>query len=923
MHTALPYRPPCAGWRPALGPGGCFQHWRRREAYFPVYSNDTKDTSNNVPAARVAAWASKVDGELVVDRADCATGSGKKEVSYNCLTLMPDRTKNLAHCLKVGWKGVQARKFWHGRVPFTSWEDGDCTTTEVDATAPGTRYLAFTKEMSWEVQSYVCLDGGNGVTKVTAGSSYQRTTTIGRTTGLATSSNCEKSWSESYEGSSSVCPDRSGENDSSEEWEPLQSKHPDGPPMPDQVCGGYFVGMQDFIDWLEIGWVINTGRAAALAQQGATIATYTLSCSPKPPNTFDISLVVSVTLTLSTAYDAAALRSDLAELLAEWDLTDDAVYPWRYDMALTTCPLVTRNEVEQARSPEFIFTELDDCDEIDPILADPLASYIDGSIRGAPFEDGYPAVFSEDTVAEDFDSEDIEESAIQLSVTAQHLDSVEGFDADDVSRGAGTEGVDYTFDADCQKVELTPNGPGYTNPLLPVNAGDYITVTYDRQNDDTGGLFNFFYEHPTTHLYGQWSAGSIPHSATQWTPDDKISSLPPGAWLKVMDGGALWGQKYAEIKNPWHSLDWFGPSGARREDVVDTDPRWPNAWPIDGDRGCTFEEGSGTVTVTLDSAAQYLAVGDLVDFTTADGLTVDSNSGSGYEVASIGSGTFTYAGAAPGATYTRVKSHGAPGFWWHDTDGKGDFLKNEWRFNYRDVSSALDPDKEVRAAQLLYYGMPREVINYTCQTKCLAFSRCSPSVMCFSPNAEVDDFEHGATYDFDEEGEFVPDVKFGALWIGTFRQIMDDLWFTADPEDVEDDGGCGSTVKDPTAPHRMVVEARATVPAAWISGDAGPAPGTYYTTDIGDPVGFTLRDGQYRLFLELEDMQFDGNDGIVQLPIDDMLDPIGEPWMPWRLWTALRTCICSEGIFADDYEDILTAWICGADPTICSGHYPA
>jgi hypothetical protein len=878
-----------------------------------------------VPAPRVAAWASKVDGELVVDRAACATGEGKKEVSYNCLTLMPDRTKNLARCLKVGWKGVQARVFWHGRVPFTSWEDGDCTTSEVDATAPSTRYLAFKKELSWEGKTYVCSDGSGGITLDTYGSTYERTTTIDKNTGLATSSGCSKSHYATYTGSNGTCPDLSGSNFSEAVWTPLEDEVSGAPAMPSQVCGGYWIGMQALIDWLETGWVINSGRAAALAEQGATSATYTLECTPKPPNVSDVSLVIHGALTLSSPYDKDDLRADLDALLEEWDLTDDAVYPWRYDEALTTCPLVTRNEVEYSRSPEFIFDEYDDCDAIDPILADANASYIDGSIRGAPFEDGYPALFSEDTVAEDFDSEDIEASAIQLPVTAHHVDSVEGFDSADQTRGVGTEGVDYTFDADCQKVELTPNSPGYTNPLLPVNAGDYVTVTYDRQKDDTGGLFNFFYEHPTTHLYGQWSTGNIPHSASQWTPDDKINSLPPGAWLKIMDGGALWGQKYAEIKNPWHSLDWFGPSGVRREDLVDTDPRWPNAWPIEGDRGCSAAVDGESIKVTLDSAALWLRVGDTVDFTNAAGVVTEAN----IEVTYIdGSGDgagpglwFKFSGSLP--TGTRVKSHGAPGFWWHDTDGKGDFLKNEWLFNYRDISSALDPDEEVRAEQLLYYSMPRAVSSYTCQTKCLAFSRCSPSVMCFSPNTEVDDFEHGATYDFDESGQFMPDVKYGALWIGTFRQIMNDLWFTADPEAVEDDGGCGSTVEDPTAPHRMVVEARATVPAAWISGDAGPAPGTYYTTAIGDPVGFTLRDGEYRLFLELEDMQADGNDGVVQIPIEDMLEEIGEPWMPWRLWTAMRTCICNAGMFASDYADILTAWICGDDPTVCSGHYPA
>jgi len=43
---------------------------------------------------------------------------------------------------------------------------------------------------------------------------------------------------------------------------------------------------------------------------------------------------------------------------------------------------------------------------------------------------------------------------------------------------------------------------------------------------------------------------------------------------------------------------------------------WPNAWPIEGDRGATFQDiGGGTIRVTLDAAAEYLRVGDKVDFT--------------------------------------------------------------------------------------------------------------------------------------------------------------------------------------------------------------------------------------------------------------------------------------------------------------------
>lgn len=934
MNTGAPYREPCGGWRKSTRPGGCFQHWRHREAYFPVYANDTLDKSSNIPEARSERWATKVDGELSVDLADCATGEGYETTAHNCLTLLPDRTKNLAICQKIGWKGVQARKFWHGRVPFTSWEDGDCTTEEVDEAAPTTRYRSFTIEMWWEVQSWGCKDGENG-TKVTAGSSYARTTTIAKDSGLATSSNCSKAFSVVYTGSSPpVCPDLSSQNESSATWNPLQTYKDDGSPaMPIQVCGGEWVGLNGeggFIDWYDNDWDVEKEESVT-----ATAASYEITFTPKNEESWDVYIKCGVTLTLGAEYDADALMEDIEAMLEEWDLTDDAVYPWRYDVSLTTCPLVTRNEVESARSPEFIFGPDDDCDELDPILQDPNASYIDGSLRGAPFTDGYPAVFTEDTVGENFDEEDIVSSAIQLPETAHEINTVKRYDTDDVLQATGTVNTDYTFYEDCQKVLLTPSTPSYTNPLLPVDEGDYIEINYDRKLDVTGGLFDVYRE-SSGPLYGKWSGGVIPHSARQWTPDNLIETFPPFAFLKLV-GGALWAQKYAEIKNPWRSQSWFGPCGAHRDAKIGSDFRWPNAWPIEGDRGATFQDmGGGTVRVTLSSAAAYLrdeaenvaagtgASGDLVDFTTADGLTVLDNSGAGFEVTDTGSGWFEFSGTMPAAQYTRVKSHSAPGFWWYDSDGKGDYLKNEWVFDYRDISSALDPDEEVRAEQLTYYSMPREVKSYTCQTHCLTFDRCAPSVLCFSPNTETDSFDHGETFPFDESESFVMDAKFGSLWIGSFRQIMDDLWHTPsdDVEDIEDDGGCNSSVPDATVPHRPVVEARATVPASWLSGDSGPDPDTYYSTDVAPALGFTERDGEYRLFLELVDMQADGHDGIVQLPITDMSVTPTEPWAPWRVWSAMQTCICNEGSFGADYEEILPIWVCGQPEAICSGHYP-
>jgi hypothetical protein len=929
VNTGLPYRPPCDGWNRTRRAGGCFQHWRYREAHFPVYSNDTRDGDGNVPWEGSMHW--DADGDELY-RQDCATGTGRKEFSYNCLTLMPDRTKNLAICQKKGWKAVQACKYWHGRRPFTSWEDPNNQSSNIDATATTVRYRTYTKSIWWENKWVLCRDNGPA-TYATEGSSYTRTTTIDRLSGRATSSNyAVRHWC-NYDGSSPpICPEQTD----------IDEEQYVGPPpcynggvdlMPYILEGGYWVNMEAFLDWLQnpsgpdTGWEVTPEqRNACLKQQGPTAASYSLNCGPANPNDdSNIYFKLNVSVSLSGEYTAAQLRKDVDDLLATWDLTDDAVYPWRYDMALTKCPLVTRREVQDARSPDGLWDENDPEDPEDYIVDQPVPGYIDGSIYGAPFEDGYPLVITEDTVAENFHEDDIEDSEIQLPETAHHIDSAKRYDAGNVLCATGVEGTDWTFDNDCQKLKLTPNSQSYTNPLLPVNAGDYIEITYDRKLDEIGGLYDPF--------IGKWSglgtgAGgeNIPHSAVQWTPSNMRTLLPPGAWLRTI-GGALWAQKYAETKMPWKSQNWFGPCGESRDADYHSETCWPSAWPIEGDRGCSAAVDGAKIKVTLDSAALWLRERDKVDFTNADGEVTEAN----VEVTDIeGSGDgagpgmwFKFSGSLP--TGTRVKSHGAPGFWWFDRDGKGDFMKNEWGFNYRDIVS----DATLRKKQEDYYGMPREVNKHTCQTKCIKFDRCAPAVLCFSPNADIDKFDNGITYPFDSFESFVPDTKFGSLWIGNFRQIMCDLWYepSEDPNDKMDAGNCKADVPDATIPHYPPVEARATTPQAWLTGDTAPVPSTVYVThnSTGPTVAFALRGGEYRLFLELEDLDNTGTyaDVAVQIPKTDMVLPPTTPWQPWRLWSAMQSCICAEGVWFEDYEDMLPIWVCGEPEPICSGHYPA
>ena len=99
-----------------------------------------------------------------------------------------------------------------------------------------------------------------------------------------------------------------------------------------------------------------------------------------------------VTVNLSNPNQATAIWSDTTALLANWDMTDDQVYPWRTDALPQIAPLVSRNEVQENISPAIVppwQSQLDGSSYTQVAITDPNATMYDGSILGAPNPAGY------------------------------------------------------------------------------------------------------------------------------------------------------------------------------------------------------------------------------------------------------------------------------------------------------------------------------------------------------------------------------------------------------------------------------------------------------------------------------------------------------------------------------------------------------
>lgn len=986
MNSGFPYRPPCNKDAPGAWPavslksGGCFQHWRYSEAHRQKYENVTRalnwrcatefpgvettippyerplgspygatGCSGTPPVWGDTTWCNTSHtkppcGAWTRAEFAAACASGETRIDLNCYAEATGETVNLARCQKVGFKGVQSRKVWHGRYSFTSMEPLGCAGDSTPATPDQTKYLRVRRELSGTM-----IWSPEAETPTVFSLSYVREYLVNRYSGVITETAKTDTWTRT-----------SGDEDIADPPSGISAMF--GQVIACGLYGGSGASANPYNGPIDgaVGFAEAILKSTSVE---ATEAKFTLgSVEPGPGVTRAWAVDLSFTATLSTTYTAAALKSDAEELLEWWDLGNDKQYPWRRDLYTTVNPLVTYDEVPSPVNPDLATTAFGAAAYVDANSydADDRPDGYTGETLGKPFEDGYPeARVSGNNGVEYFYGQGYGAECVLYHYGAT-VKTVKRYywDSDDyVLAHTGVEDTDWSQETDAYGVTTVTIldtewnklacAAGTEDPEVAVGTcsgshPDMLEVTFD-YDWILGGHFD--HRHTNHHwagvpladtiYYGAWSGGSgtldpadacQPRTATQWADSIQASRFPHGAWTIMESGqGVLWMQKYAEIKLPWKSQNWFGPCGADRDrktgydcDLVDGacvqsggTASWPNAWPIEGDRGATFAEAGGTVTVTLDAAAEYLRVGDKVDFTSADGLTVDDNSGAGYEVASIGSGTFTYAGAAPGATYTRVKSHGAPGYWWYDTAGKGSYSVIRHTFDHRAYALANPPATEDPGTMAAI------------ERDCLSFNRCYPAVMCFSPNYDaeaedsLDSFAHGQTYGF---GTIVVDERYGSRWSGFFRQAMPDLWYKApevcsSPEDgcdgvgtySEDEGGC--TADDDTHtyyPHRPMVECLEVMPAKWNSEADALVP------DLG------LEEPTYTALAAVGPAEH------VTTP-----DPTPEAQAPWVLWLNMQTCICAEGRWAEDgvlttpsgyhyrgYENILGTWMCGAEPTV-------
>jgi hypothetical protein len=104
-------------------------------------------------------------------------------------------------------------------------------------------------------------------------------------------------------------------------------------------------------------------------------------------------LTYSHTVTLGGGVNYSSIKDQAKALLSEWSLVDDAAYPWRQDAMTWLVPLVTVDEAREPVTPDFTFSQ----DEETCAAIVPAAQYT-GEVRGAPNPAGYDRHFNFDHI---------------------------------------------------------------------------------------------------------------------------------------------------------------------------------------------------------------------------------------------------------------------------------------------------------------------------------------------------------------------------------------------------------------------------------------------------------------------------------------------------------------------------------------------
>lgn len=613
---------------------------------------------------------------------DCPGGSGLPVCGQWTLGDVPTdcdadllRNKNCFHdqetnttvtvCVGPGHKVVQAWKNWHGHVPF-DYCGADCDDIAV-------RYL----QITYDIQGFQ-RDNDEFCTSATIWNE-QRTFTVDRFTGIVTLT-------------AATCNSRQilWTGAAWEDSDPVTFPQSD-PGLIDLDgvmgdCNGNKPGLQSYYEGQSDN-LVSTYSFSGTQMEWHTKNGIENPCSGHEDDEWvegdtAISSKWDVTITLSSPYYGTeaqrasasgdySVEADCKALLAKWWLTNGIQYPWRADGWRGLGPQVHYNE-----SGANSLTIWTDCD-----YTDPDAATYDGSILGLPFEEGESATKTCDKTFSWFHP-----TFLCCRDDASCSDGCWEQMVNGASSGTDQTGYDET------DAVIPPQASDWTNNYDAGYwyAGSFAWWTLGDAYNEIGGQgcnrlnmqkqCEAAQDFDAYNLFGP--CGSYRHQMDTrvasciigWSGDDIQTSADLSASIAADDDVIIWNGRGDVKRYPVTGVSGViitvGAEDANARNAADAfDENWDQPGICLGDFGgilglvrkwkrggvqfipppiCgkiritgILDNEDGTVTVTLASEAKYLQIGDRVlAVESSDADTVyDDNSGAGYEIEEVVSGT--------------------------------------------------------------------------------------------------------------------------------------------------------------------------------------------------------------------------------------------------------------------------------------------
>ncbi len=815
-------------------------------------------------------------------------------------------TVDLSVCRKLGWKGVEAYKVWHGRLAYDvqGLRSADSFVIVDDVIswlcigefgAQETKYLTATVSCTLNRPLEDVIITGSGSINVNRDSGIV-TRSLSRTVPEG-----EYPWDDLVSAA--------GAWDTIFTWFQAELIEAMGllPPEDLTFTGGGTAGIWSWENgdgvYLELqfavatglferrDWVFNEIEGLKLVnrEEYAVAGTSYVLSSERWTSLGLIHVLaeeVELECVLSNPYMASENMTEAIALAAMWNLSDDAEHPWRTDSMLGLVPLVVRNEPGSIAPYWTVEMAEEDWE-------DSNTNTYDGQVMGAPNPAGYERHW-----------------ASHMVNWRGCIPSGEEFAWYWPSYGALSPG------------NLPTNATWWTNPR---EASEHAVGAWTY--GDNGGTrikkhFECLVTRPSINFFRpcgedrvSWDETTVQCVTAEVGEDPAVLTMEDTSSLATGDvcmhcGGTTNGIFEITVLSGTEveltTLVALLPSGfVCRTVLIEGDGswfgrlRWPDAWPICGRVGIlSATQDGGEVVLVFTSAQPHLWDGDEIDVSGVSGLStglaVTMDDASTARIAGTLSGAYTSGGFA--------KSTGAPDYFWHDDQPKGDFVTVEWTLEPRpwqeraarnvregeavgEGYSCNGTDDEIRETAAAN-GLDRSVSVLTATQRGQRHQPCGPSVVGWTPNGET--FPNGLVTAM-PTGPAADSTYGGYRWQAQVIQHLPDPLWQAPAQGCnvlgeipwqEDDGDCLSG----TYPLRPWVEARCELPS-------------------GAPA---LPDGMSLHILTVAEL--DGGyppDGSVLYPPgatghEDDGTPTDVP-TPWGILFKEEGCVCTSGLFSADY----------------------